>query len=60
MKKVKNILYFETKEAYVQFDFYIFWKFINDNVAFFADILIFGQKFDRVTAFLLTLIVLLF
>jgi len=56
MKKVKNILYFETKEAYVQFDFYIFWKFINDNVALFAGILIFGQKFDRVTA----LIVLLF
>ena len=63
-KDKKTVLYFETKEACVQFDFYILWKFINDYVAFFALFLIvfglincvFGQKFDRITAFLLTLV----
>ena len=59
----ETILYIETKEACVKYDFYVVWKFINDYVAFFAFALIvfgffnciLGKKFAKITSFLLTL-----
>ena len=57
------ILYIETREACVKYDFYLVWKFINDYVGIFAIVLIafglfnciLGKKLARFTSFLLTL-----
>ena len=59
----ETILYIETKEACIKYDFYVVWKFINDYVAFFALALIvfgffnciLGKKFAKITSFLITL-----
>lgn len=59
----KTILFFETKEACVKYDFYVVWKFINDYKVIFAiGLIVFGffncilgQKFAKITSFLITL-----